>query len=253
MNPCLRHELYYDATDFRSKIGQLPTLERVSELHEQALLERVKGATEQDWNNAVHFQLLSLAYRHSSHKDDLALFNMCRPLYCPPGLLRTLTLSAERSLKSPMPALCLFRTPVVKLFHVMSTSLAPTPALRKVLNSLPKVPGTISATFNQTDDSRLYYHPLAISIETKPFTTVKLEEMKCQVALWGLAQFKKLQSIQSALGREVEYTALPMLGVAGPDCRLFVLANDPDSGESVRSHAVPPAVQPKQSANCCCL
>ena len=75
MNSRLRHNHYYNTTESRSVIGQLPKLERVAKLHELAMHERVKGATELDRNMRCTFSCCTSSEPKPEDRSDWSSIN----------------------------------------------------------------------------------------------------------------------------------------------------------------------------------
>lgn len=125
--------------------------------------------------------------------------------------------------------------------------LQPSQTLEIALNRIPCNPDSSRPTFNQTNYDSIVESPLAISIETKPFNTIKLEDGRCQLSMWAAAQFRKTQLLRDSAPppssptpsrlpqtlSDSSFMPLPLLQAAGPDWRLYIAVKDRGSGNVV--------------------
>ena len=106
--------------------------------------------------------------------------------------------------------------------------LQPSERLDEGFKNLEPLNGSNTASYNQPTDSNIIDRPLAISIETKT-EGAGFDAGLLQLSMWTSAQYKRLELLAEARGKDADSFAmpvLPLLLVQGTTWTLYAASHD---------------------------
>lgn len=216
----LRQPHLVDNTDQRHELGQLPPIDILVDIWEEAQKCERKGHSEASWNCAVHYPLLKAALRYAKvNRKDGTNAKECIKNF----EISTMNVTTAQIVQRYAPSTMGTRHDKRVDFCVYIDPLEGSPLSDSLYQAAQASP---HLSINHTDYTPLINCPISLSIETKR-TGEGWQAALAQTSIWLSAQWKRLQELAQVSDGTDSLAFLPAIIVQGHDW-MFIAATRGD-------------------------